>query len=509
MAEQLQSMTGMSTEEAQNFLEMAGGDMETAINLYFSMMGGDGGMSSGATGSNTTPSGPDYLNDFELRQILWSESPADAWKDQTLDWYQDGIGISQVKNGPCGILAVLQGVVVAQRLQRGEPVMGKSVSDDEYAHVIATILELCATTVGKNEVVVCYWRHGRKHDGMDTTHAKLGEVESTIIEHIADYCTAGFLEVLLCSCILSHGIDQVRQDVLSYGGELPLVVGPHQLCTSELLMLLLTGRAAGGVGAYAPFGGEKVSIDVPTGIGLLSFSELETGIPVNDRLKTPAQPVWVLHSGDHFTLLFSDEQLDQYKPPLQLWHFNGLPPAGPRMAQIEIYGEKEAENAPRVHQESYFKPAVGEIEDIVQANESDKKAHPEDWKRWRFESILAIDDPSVKGPPRPSSMPPPVTFVLDPSNAPGPKDPWRCASCYRTRFETMCFGQNEAGTTTCQYCGQKREDGGYSLWLSFEDLPVDWQRKMNRRYAPKIVPLLQTKWPDCTVECKDGKIPTA
>ena len=44
---------------------------------------------------------------------------------------------------------------------------------------------------------------------------------------------------------------------------------------------------------------------------------------------------------------------------------------------------------------------------------------------------------------------------------PASGEPWRCAKCYQTRFQTMCFGANEAtsfieGTPNCQHCGTPR-----------------------------------------------------
>ena len=57
---------------------------------------------------------------------------------------------------------------------------------------------------------------------------------------------------------------------------------------------------------------------------------------------------------------------------------------------------------------------------------------------------------------------------------PGPTEPWRCATCYRGRFETMCFGLNEPGVTRCQHphCGGALiEDCGWSLTLPWAALP--------------------------------------
>ena len=49
--------------------------------------------------------------------------------------------------------------------------------------------------------------------------------------------------------------------------------------------------------------------------------------------------MWVLHGGDHFTLLISANGKplsDQAGATHELLHWNGLPPAGPRMATFAL-----------------------------------------------------------------------------------------------------------------------------------------------------------------------------
>ena len=49
MADMLAAITGMSPEECAGFLEMAGGDVETAVSLYYSMQDGGGGGGGGTS----------------------------------------------------------------------------------------------------------------------------------------------------------------------------------------------------------------------------------------------------------------------------------------------------------------------------------------------------------------------------------------------------------------------------------------------------------------------------
>ena len=51
----------------------------------------------------------------------------------------------------------------------------------------------------------------------------------------------------------------------------------------------------------------------------------------------------------------------------------------------------------------------------------------------------------------------------------------------------------------CQHCNKKKEDCGWSIWLSYNELPHNWQRSCDRQYQEKIITLLNTKWPGVEV----------
>eukprot|EP00339_Tiarina_fusa_P008469 CAMPEP_0117082238 /NCGR_PEP_ID=MMETSP0472-20121206/57923_1 /TAXON_ID=693140 ORGANISM="Tiarina fusus, Strain LIS" /NCGR_SAMPLE_ID=MMETSP0472 /ASSEMBLY_ACC=CAM_ASM_000603 /LENGTH=91 /DNA_ID=CAMNT_0004810417 /DNA_START=703 /DNA_END=975 /DNA_ORIENTATION=- len=71
------------------------------------------------------------------------------------------------------------------------------------------------------------------------------------------------------------------------------------------------------------------------------------------------------------------------------------------MAQLELLGKYVASSAPEINKESYRKPALGEIDDIVQADVNDKAKRPEEWKTWKYEAVLVIkEDDDVSGPER-------------------------------------------------------------------------------------------------------------
>ena len=81
--------------------------------------------------------------------------------------------------------------------------------------------------------------------------------------------------------------------------------------------------------------------------------------------------------------------------------------------------------------------------------------------------LIVKDDPEEKGEVRPPTMPGPRIF----EQGEPVEGPWRCASCYATRFKTMCFGQNDADATNCQHCGLVKSEAGWSLWMHYDDLP--------------------------------------
>lgn len=151
-----------------------------------------------------------------------------------------------------------------------------------------------------------------------------------------------------------------------------------------------------------------------------------------------------------------------------------------------------------------YKPTLNTIDCIVQASASDKAAHPKEWNRWKYEVALTIDDPDNHSEERPKHLPPLPTFDLKLAEI-DPTEGWRCRLCFETRFATMCFGQNDAGSTHCQHCSRSREEVGWTMWLSYADIPPSWQASVDRQYGPMFSTVLRTKWPDCKVEYEADK----
>ena len=99
----------------------------------------------------------------EFYRTVWPVSSAipDCWLKQPLRFYKteepnSHIGIEQPINGPCGILSVIQGVLVAARLRKhGEVDVNQSFSDEEVAEALETILLL---QTADDNVKIALWK---------------------------------------------------------------------------------------------------------------------------------------------------------------------------------------------------------------------------------------------------------------------------------------------------------------------------------------------------------------
>ena len=206
------------------------------------------------------------------------------------------------------------------------------------------------------------------------------------------------------SLVHTRGVEQIKSEAL----ELPLVYGNFWVCSSELVALVLRGVADGNVGAYGA-GGGKNDIE-PLDVGIISMTAVTSSIPMADAYLNPTTPVWLLHGTDHFTVLFADKEIAERSEEdreivLQQW--NGLPPAGPRMATVRLSlpaNSEAAGPAPEKHAPTYAKPLAGEIEHVIQAHQQDKAARPGATWRWRPRSRCGVR-PGRAGPRRPVALP--------------------------------------------------------------------------------------------------------
>ena len=260
--------------------------------------------------------------------------------------------------------------------------------------------------------------------------------------------------------------------------------------------------------------------------------------------KNPKYPVFVLHGGDHYTLLVGVScgdgvSIDPVFRPVRrsitcssgeaakvpfFVHWNGLPPAGPRLCVLQL-SDKASEKSPtgeknkkqRAREEQFSEQrglvlAVGEVAEVVQADKEAENAIADRIETWLFEVALRIDSPQNPVPKKKDGsidfkgrdLQKDVVDVRSLGETPpwNRKNIWRCRACYETRFTTMCFGQNElasgAGSENscvqCCHCEKSATETGWTLFLTYQELPRRVQRQMQLRYGPKIATVLANRW---------------
>jgi len=572
-----------------------------AVQLFFSMAEGE--PAAVAAGGGGGGSGTAHTRAHAA--LFGSEAAPPPWIEQGFEFSaapESRCGLLQGKNGPCGVLAAVNAELLAQK---GCPPPSAAVTEADLRAALAAILWRCASADAPagakesiaQEVVLARWEGAV--GGPIVTESFAADGAASVAAWLAPVMPAlrqkGGVVLLCYACVLTRGVEAVRADVALDNGSGPLIAGPHALCGTELMTLLMAGRARGNVGAYGQ-DGAKVTWRGPSPFGLLSRDELETGgrprhvfffcvvagppsrsrssrawcrdtaqlslrsipsgVPLADPLKSPPLPVYVLHGGDHFSVawiplpakerfearvraLFASArgggsggdansaaaeaveaamaELQAAPPPpttqgavdLALW--NGLPPArGLRWLRLRGIGDGLAPAAPAPPSltPSHWRQSVGEVESVVQAAKADKASLPAAWREHRYELSLvtkAVAEGDVASAPRPPDAPPPTLLPQGPPPAAG--EAWRCASCYNSRFKTMCFGENPApAAAACKFCGQAQQEAGWTVWMRYADLPAPVARRVDRMAGPKVLAVLRTRWPDVSLWAVAGEV---
>lgn len=454
MTDEFMALTGLDAEQAQFYMEMVGFDTEMALQLYFA--------SSEETSVNIVSLPAEsvvetdtWTND-DLKDIVFPRGGAvhEAWLVQGLaprgrfdgfvssnGW--DQLGIDQPQNGPCGVVAVYMGGIITALYEVGKLRPGVLADDTDLTRALGNIL---MKSKRDTDYQICTWASGSVGGPVVTATVSTEEGLLTVLSSCLDQYLSPGGAILLCySAVATYGAHKFQglKDIV------PLVSNyetqPFQLCTSALMNLLLSGEPNESLDAYDRLTGEKKEWTARSPLmGLLSGSESELKMRVHDAYKFPKYEIYVLHGRDHFTLCFevpgsrhTVSIADQEEAiEFSIVHWNGLPPAGPMCTTVNIIAREASVWAPATAALGVgkdYKPLVGSIDSIVQADPSDKRTRPGDWKKWRYEVALAVDDPTDVTEERPAHLPMPAIFSLNDADM-SDGQPWRCRSCYQVRY---------------------------------------------------------------------------
>lgn len=201
--------------------------------------------------------------------------------------------LEQAHGGPCGVLAPVQAFRVVYCLNQGVedigPLMNPSLMQEAVSWALTHIMDRAATGPRK--------------------YLKLSsETPRSFIQ--LENLEIGQMSVLdfVVSLVASRGIETVLDDMDDPSTPL---ISRFGHCSQELLNLVLIGRATSNVfdgthdlgdGAMLLRGVTEDVYDVQ--VGLLSELESLRYVTVGSRYKNPTNPVWIIGSPSHYTMLF-------------------------------------------------------------------------------------------------------------------------------------------------------------------------------------------------------------
>ncbi|MES1908230.1 MAG: hypothetical protein MHM6MM_001203 [Cercozoa sp. M6MM] len=215
-------------------------------------------------------------------------------------------GLRQLFGGPCGVLAPLQGELVAQLFFHGEKKGLHCTHVDAcaaLAHVMLRVLERCKPTED-SDLHICMQSDSQQSlRCLRVTRSNTADVLSCLTDLVAQ----GSLRVvdLVFSALLTRTAAGVREDM----DEPDAMVQRFGHTSQALLNLMLFGRATNNVfDGDKDLGGLKVhGVPHRSDVGLLSVLEALRYSKVGDYLKTPKLPIWVIGSSSHYTVLFGTD----------------------------------------------------------------------------------------------------------------------------------------------------------------------------------------------------------
>lgn len=239
-----------------------------------------------------------YGNSTRLWTVLFGPEP---FQEDVARWINQKFVNSEILNfvleqshgGPCGVLAPVQAFSVVYCLNQGvkgiEPLMNQSLIQEAVSWALIRIMDRAAT--GPRT----YLTHSSDtpRSFIQLENLEIGQI--SVLDFVA-------------SLVASRGIETVLDDMDDPSNPL---ISRFGHCSQELLNLVLIGRATSNVFDGTHHLGDGVMLlrgvteDVhDVQVGLLSELESLRYVTVGSRYKNPTNPVWIIGSPSHYTMLF-------------------------------------------------------------------------------------------------------------------------------------------------------------------------------------------------------------
>eukprot|EP00002_Diphylleia_rotans_P016089 TRINITY_DN3127_c0_g1_i1.p1 TRINITY_DN3127_c0_g1~~TRINITY_DN3127_c0_g1_i1.p1 ORF type:complete len:391 (-),score=70.70 TRINITY_DN3127_c0_g1_i1:310-1482(-) len=248
------------------------------------------------------------------------------------------IGLKQMEPGPCGVIAAVQAYFIKNI---------KSFAADQSMDARLTALSCSISEIvwqsrpscEEARAVFCLKGEPRSFGLFPPNYEPDGFTENLNIyylcsevdlmkfvrSHINQLMQENDMGIMLVlySLMLTRGAGNIKSDMdlaESY------LIGNHHTCSQELVNLLLVGYASSNSfdGIHRIDGMELKGIKERAKIGFLSGFEFYGYCQVGSLYKEPIHPVWIVASGLHFSVLFSEDGDHNKSQLFELVHYDPL-----------------------------------------------------------------------------------------------------------------------------------------------------------------------------------------
>lgn len=266
----------------------------------------------------SVPSGADHLGmemAMSLKECLVNDRKIPSSFTEQGFYFSNAVeyGLEQRAGGPCGVLAVVQALIVGDLFMNR-----RMLTDDVKRNALVTSLAAILTKIGPLSRVAVVTDSAKEHrfgtnkeqlEAISRCHLRRGfgsrqELEFFLAEHLRLWMKPNGTGLLcfVLSCVLTRTIEKTKSDM---DVELPLIVD-HGYCSQELVNLLLCGIAVSNVHDGIIRQGDIAikGFESKLEVGFLSYMEHRKLLRVGTFGKGPKLPVWVVNHESHYTTLF-------------------------------------------------------------------------------------------------------------------------------------------------------------------------------------------------------------
>ncbi|KAG7187895.1 hypothetical protein KM043_013864 [Ampulex compressa] len=283
----------------------------------------------------------------DIKTLLWGTNVKEEifarWAQGFYFSVEEPTALVQTEGGPCAVIAPIQAFILKQLLSEGDSSTWRSVKPEKCNRLlIRAMCEITAQstdgqspryfiiylndlnadkeTRSMDESVESVIREDRDAVGTqsdyESFHSQLRIFSTNNLDDVEDF----FLDridllkkrygilMFLYTVICTRGVSVIRSEI-SDPSE-PMIDSTYGYGSQSLINLMLTGRAVSHVWDHdQDIGGLKLrGIDKQNRVGFLALLEHLRYCEVGTFLKSPSNPVWVIGSETHLSVLFSTEQ---------------------------------------------------------------------------------------------------------------------------------------------------------------------------------------------------------